>query len=59
MTEPRAFSFADDGTIPNSPLPLLVYRQAVPADAVTGANGPLTRLWTVRKQDSPQRRREP
>jgi uncharacterized protein YjlB len=33
MTEPLTFSFNDDGTIPNSRLPLLVYRAAVPADA--------------------------
>lgn len=33
MTEPLAFTFEDDGTIPNSRLPLLVYRDAVPADA--------------------------
>jgi uncharacterized protein YjlB len=33
MTEPLTFVFADDGAIPNSPLPLLVYRAAVPADA--------------------------
>ena len=32
MTEPQTFNFADDGAIPNSQLPLLVYRQAVPAD---------------------------
>jgi uncharacterized protein YjlB len=32
MTEPLAFTFEDDGSIPNSPLPLLVYRNAVPAD---------------------------
>lgn len=32
MTEPQSFNFADDGAIPNSKLPLLVYRQAVPAD---------------------------
>src|SRR5690242_4915858 len=32
MTEPQAFNFADDGAIPNSKLPLLVYRQALPAD---------------------------
>jgi uncharacterized protein YjlB len=30
--EPLAFTFDDDGTIPNSRLPLLVYRDAVPAD---------------------------
>jgi uncharacterized protein YjlB len=33
MNEPLAFKFEDDGTIPNSRLPLLVYRGAVPADA--------------------------
>jgi uncharacterized protein YjlB len=33
MTEPLAFTFNDDGTIPNSRLPLLVYRDAVAADA--------------------------
>ncbi len=32
MTEPLTFTFDDDGTIPNSTLPLLVYRDAVPAD---------------------------
>jgi uncharacterized protein YjlB len=33
MTEPLTFTFEDDGTIPNSRLPLLVYRDAGPADA--------------------------
>jgi uncharacterized protein YjlB len=33
MTEPLAFRFDDDGAIPNSRLPLLVYRGAVQADA--------------------------
>jgi uncharacterized protein YjlB len=32
MTGPLTFAFADDGVIPNSRLPLLVYRAAVPAD---------------------------
>ena len=32
MTDPQTFTFTDDGAIPNSKLPLLVYRQAVPAD---------------------------
>ena len=32
MDEPETFSFQDDGAIPNSRLPMLVYRQAVPAD---------------------------
>jgi len=44
MTEPLTFTFKDDGVIPNSSLPLLVYREAVPADAaaierVFAANG--------------------
>jgi uncharacterized protein YjlB len=34
MIEPLTFFFADDGAIPNSKLPLLVYRAAVPADPV-------------------------
>ncbi len=33
MTEPQRFTFADDDAIPNSTLPLLVYRAALPADA--------------------------
>ena len=33
MTEPDVVLFADDGAVPNSRLPLLVYRQAVPPDA--------------------------
>jgi len=33
MTAPEAHFFTDDGTIPNSGLPLLVYRAALPADA--------------------------
>src|SRR5438270_7046942 len=32
MTEPETFVFEDDGAIPNSALPLLVYRAALPAD---------------------------
>ena len=32
MTEPLTFIFAGDGAIPNSPLPLLVYRDAMPPD---------------------------
>ncbi len=32
MTEPLTFRFDDDGAIPNSRLPLLVYRDAVPSD---------------------------
>src|ERR1700759_4772126 len=34
MSEPLTFTFADDGSIPNSGLPLLVYRDAVPPDPV-------------------------
>ncbi|HEY4041364.1 MAG TPA: cupin domain-containing protein [Rhodopila sp.] len=33
MTEPLTFTFDDDGAIPNSHWPLLVYRDVVPADA--------------------------
>jgi uncharacterized protein YjlB len=33
MTEPVAMTFEDDGAIPNSRLPLLIYRNAGPADA--------------------------
>ena len=32
MIEPEAHHFADDGRFPNSPLPLLVYRGALPPD---------------------------
>ena len=32
MNEPETFSFQDDGAIPNSRLPMLVYRQVVPPD---------------------------
>jgi uncharacterized protein YjlB len=32
MAEPLTFRFEDDGAIPNSPRPLLLYRDAVPAD---------------------------
>jgi uncharacterized protein YjlB len=33
MTAPETYRFADDGRFPNSPLPLLVYRAALPASA--------------------------
>ncbi|MBV8914140.1 MAG: cupin domain-containing protein [Acetobacteraceae bacterium] len=33
MIEPETFRFADDGRFPNSRLPLLIYRRALPADA--------------------------
>jgi uncharacterized protein YjlB len=33
MTDPEIFTFADDGAIPNSRAPMLVYRGAAPADA--------------------------
>jgi uncharacterized protein YjlB len=32
MTEPETFTFADDGAIPNSKAPMLLYRAAVAAD---------------------------
>ena len=44
MTEPETFTFADDGAIPNSNLPLLVYRQAVPADPAA-----IERLFTANR----------
>jgi uncharacterized protein YjlB len=44
MTEPETFVFADDGAIPNSGLPLLVYRQAVPADAAA-----IERIFTANR----------
>ena len=44
MPEPLTFSFADDGAIPNSKLPLLVYRQAVPADP-----GAIERIFTANR----------
>jgi uncharacterized protein YjlB len=46
--EPVAFVFADDGLVPNNPMPFLVYRQAIAVDndhpektieEVFGANG--------------------
>jgi uncharacterized protein YjlB len=33
MTKPETYRFAGDGRFPNSPLPLLIYRRALPADA--------------------------
>ena len=33
MSQPETYLFADDGCFPNSPLPMLVYRRALPADA--------------------------
>ena len=33
MIPPETYYFSDDGRFPNSPLPLLVYRGAIPADA--------------------------
>jgi len=44
MAEPDTFVFADDGAIPNSKLPLLVYRQAVPADAAA-----IERIFTANR----------
>ncbi len=35
--KPELFHFADDGQIPNSQLPLLLYRNAFPARGTTGA----------------------
>jgi uncharacterized protein YjlB len=44
MTDPETFVFADDGAIPNSRLPLLVYRQAVPPDAAA-----IERIFTANR----------
>ncbi len=33
MTEPETFFFSDDGRFPNSRLPLLIYRNALPSEA--------------------------
>jgi uncharacterized protein YjlB len=44
MTDPDTFVFADDGAIPNSSLPLLVYRQAVPPDAAA-----IERIFTANR----------
>jgi uncharacterized protein YjlB len=44
MSEPLAFVFDDDGAVPNSRLPLLVYRDAVPADAAA-----IERLFTANR----------
>lgn len=45
-SDPETFRFADDGRIPNSPLPLLVYRQAVPADAAAIERRFATHGWS-------------
>jgi len=44
MSAPETYRFDDDGGVPNSPMPLLVYRGGVPADAakierIFAANG--------------------
>lgn len=44
MREPTTFTFADDGAIPNSPLPLLVYPAAVPAEAAS-----IERIFTANR----------
>ncbi len=44
MIDPDILVFADDGAIPNSRLPLLVYRQAVPADAAA-----IERIFTANR----------
>lgn len=45
MSEPLTFLFADDGAIPNSRLPLLVYRSAMPADPVAIERGFAANRW--------------
>lgn len=46
MFEPECHSFADDGRIPNSTLPLLVLRAALPADAGTIERAFARNGWT-------------
>lgn len=45
MSDPLTFVFADDGAIPNSRLPLLVYRAAMPADPVAIERGFAAHRW--------------
>lgn len=45
MTAPEAFVFTSDSTVPNSPLPLLLYRGAVPADAAAIERIFAAHLW--------------
>src|SRR5215472_10634801 len=52
MTEPLTFTFADDGAIPNSKLPLLVYRQSVPADPAAIERIFTTNRWPAAWRDA-------
>ena len=46
MDEPETYSFADDGGIPNSRLPVLVYRHALPADHDAMTKALATNGWS-------------
>lgn len=45
-TEPETYHFADDGRFPNSQLPLLVYRDALPPDPAAMARAFATNGWS-------------
>ncbi len=46
MDDPELFHFADDGRFPNSPLPLLVYRQALRQDAAAMEDAFAAQGWS-------------
>ncbi len=45
MSDPLSFAFTSDGVIPNSRLPLLVYRGAMPADPAAIERGFAANRW--------------
>jgi uncharacterized protein YjlB len=45
MTDPLAFRFADDGIVPNNPLPMLVYRGAIDVSAVHDPAATMEKLF--------------
>src|ERR1700744_5707985 len=51
MNDPLTFTFEDDGTIPNSRLPLLVYRNAVPTDAAAIEQVSTANRWPAAWRD--------
>ena len=46
MADPETFRFADDGVIPNSTLPLLLYRTVLPADPAAMERTFMTNFWS-------------
>ena len=48
MTAPEQYDFAPDGAIPNSVLPLIVYRGGLPADAVAIERAFAAHRWPPR-----------